>query len=157
MFCTPLYNSECYLVSEKYNNQNQTCFVVCWGRKDPPNGNILTQQTDFLPTARKLLKIFVPITTRASNTRGFAESDLINLIPNRICDCMVLLNHTTPSCETWRNDMTKSYHSFTQHYKKYCCSLLRIVKYRVPPWVLNKKDRVVAAGHSLMRKFWATS
>ncbi len=61
---------------------------------------VLTQQTDFLPTARKLLKIFVPITTRASNTRGFAESDLINLIPNRICDCMVLLNHTTLSYET---------------------------------------------------------
>jgi len=24
-----------------------------------------------------------------------------------------------------------------------------VVKYRVPPWVLDKKDRVAAAGHSL--------
>ena len=28
-------------VSEKYNNQNRTCFLICWGRKDPPFSNCL--------------------------------------------------------------------------------------------------------------------
>lgn len=73
--CAPLHNFECCLVSEKYNNQNQTFVWFAGDEKTRQMAIVFTQQT-VLPTAWNHLRDFTPL-PRVRRTRvDFSEPTL---------------------------------------------------------------------------------
>ena len=73
--CAPLHNFECCLVSEKYNNQNQTFVWFAGDEKTRQMAIVFTQQTVFTYSV-KSLRDFTPLPHVRRTHVDFSEQTL---------------------------------------------------------------------------------